>query len=139
MKNRIEELCNRPIIADRDLTKKPITPEEILDCLLLTAALDTENAAPIEQGMEALAACAPERLDACCMEGIVEFLRLSDELEEAQAECTDSLDLDDRLPEVAAACQALRFVALLHPQYAEALNIAAEIMEEWWTPFELEE
>ena len=43
MKNRIEELCKRPIIAPRDLETEPITRQEILDCLLLTALLDKEN------------------------------------------------------------------------------------------------
>ena len=45
MQTRIEELCNRPVITPpRDLESEPITRQEILDCLLLTAALEREHA-----------------------------------------------------------------------------------------------
>ena len=54
MKTRIEELCNRHIAGTtvpRDLNERPITTAEILDCLLLTAALDREHAGQIKQAI----------------------------------------------------------------------------------------
>ena len=141
MRTRIEELCNRHIAGvtiPRDLIAQPITPEETLDCMLLTAALDREHAGPMMRAMEALAKIAPA-LEPACHEWIDDFERLLDMSRQNPAMATDYLDLDDRLPEMRAAWTALCDIGDEHPAQAQYLYDGAHFMEEYWTPLTLEE
>jgi len=136
VKTRIEELCNRHIAGitiPRNLTEQPITPEEILDCLLLTAALDRKHAGQIKQAMEAMAFCTPDIAD-IAKRNLAELRRLPEILRDSPTLLTDYVDLEDRLPEMKAACQALRTMAAVNPAQAEYLNSAATILEDSWTP-----
>jgi len=141
MNHRTQDLCNRPIagrMVPRDLSKEPITQPEILDCLLLTAALDREHAGQMKQAIEAMAFCAPDIADVA-KQNLGELRRLPNLLREDPALLTDYVDLDDRLPEMAAARQALRAIAAANPGQAKYLNAAADAMEAWWAPLEYEE
>jgi len=138
-KNRVAALCKRPILAGRDLSKLPITPQEILDCMELTAAFAGEHTAQIIQGMEALAACEYDYVNSHCVEDLLDLRGLPEDLKADPEMLTDYADTEDRVREITEACQALRFTAVLHPAQAEFLNAAADIVEEWWTPFGLEE
>ena len=136
--SRIETLCRQRIIHERDLEREPITQQEILDCMLLTAALDREHSVQIKQAMEALAFCSPDIADVA-KQNLGELRRLPNLLREDPALLTDYVDLDDRLPEMAAARQALRAIAAANPGQAEYLNAAADILEQYWTPLKYEE
>jgi len=136
--SRIETLCRQRIVGERDLAEQPITPQEVLDCLLLTAALDRKHAGQIKQAIQAKAFCAPETTD-ICKKTLSELRRLPEFLRQNTDQLTDRLDLDDRLPEMEAARQALRAAAAANPAQAEYLNTAADILEEWWTPLTLDE
>ena len=130
MNHRTQDLCNRPIagkMVSRDLSKEPITQQELLDCMLLTAALDREHAVQIKQAMEAMMVCAPDIAD-LAKQNLGELRRLPGLLRE---DLTDYVDLDDRLPEMAAARQALRAIAAASPGQAEYLNAAADILESY--------
>jgi len=139
LKNRVEALCNRAILADRDLSDFPITPQEILDCMELSAALAKEHTAKIIQGMEALAACEYDWVNNHCVENLLDLRSLPEDLKANPDMLTDHVDTEDRVRDMTAACQALRFIAVLHPAQAEPLNAVAEIMETWWTPFSLDD
>jgi len=139
MQTRIEELCNRPVITPpRDLESEPITRQEILDCLLLTAALEREHAVQIKQAMEAMAFCAPDIAD-LCKRNLAELRRLPELLREDATMPTDYLDLDDRQTEMSVAWQSLRAIAAANPAQAEYLNAGADILESYWPPLTLEE
>ena len=138
MPTRIEELCKRPVVAPRDLEAEPITRQEILDCLLLTAALDRENAGQLKQAMEAMAFRSPGIAD-ICKKALGELRCLPELLRQKPDPLTDQLDLDDRLPEMTAAREALRGIADAYPAQAEYLNAGADILETWWTPLTLED
>ena len=141
MNNRIEDLCSRPIagtIIPRDLNEQPITRPEILDCLLLSAALDREHAGQMKQATAAMAFCMPD-IAGLCRQNLGELRRLPDLLWKTPALLTDYVDLDDRLPEMAAARQALRAIAAANPGQAKYLNTAADVLEAWWAPLEYEE
>ena len=136
MQTRIEELCNRPIAGitiPRDLNEQPITPQEILDCLLLTAALDREYTSQLKQAMEAMAFCSPDIAD-IAKRILAELRRLPEIRRDDRTLLTDLVDLEDRQPEMKAACQALRTMALANPAQSEYLNTAAVILEDSWTP-----
>jgi len=62
METRIEALCNRPVILPRDFNAEPVTPQEILDFMLLTAALDREHAEQMKRAVQAMMVCAPDML-----------------------------------------------------------------------------
>ena len=138
MQTRIEELCKRPIVAPRDLEAEPITRQEILDCLLLTAALDRENAGQLKQAMEAMAFCSPNIAD-IAKRNLAELRRLPEIRRDDRALPTDLVDLDDRLPEMTAAREALRGIADAYPAQAKYLNAGADILETWWTPITLDD
>jgi len=141
MRSRIEELCNRPVAGitiPRDLTAQPITLEETLDCMLLTAALEREHAGQMKQAMEAMAFCAPDIAD-LCKRNLAELRRLPEVQREDPAPLTDNIDLDDRLPEMEAAWTALCDIGDEHPAQAQYLYDGAHFMEEYWTPLTLEE
>jgi len=136
MRTRIEELCNRHIAGTtipRDLNERPITGPEILDCLLLTAALDREHAGQMKQAMEAIAFCMPETAD-LCKRALAELRRLPEVPREDPAPLTDSIDLEDRLPEMEAAWTALCDIGDENPAQAQYLYDGAHFMEEYWTP-----
>ena len=136
--SRVAALCQHRIINERNLIEQPITRQELLDCMLLTAALDREHASQIKQAVTAMAFCTPETAD-ICKRTLAELRRLPELLREDATMPTDYLDLDDRQAEMAAAWQSLRVNAAASPAQADYLNAAADIMEEWWTPFGLEE
>ena len=138
MGNRIEVLCQYRIIAERDLTEQPITHQELLDCMLLTAVLDKEHTIQIKMAMEALAFCTPSIAD-ICKKNLGELRRLPELLRKDPALLTDYVDLEDRQAEITAACQFLRTIATANPPQAGYLNIAADIMERYWIPFEYDE
>jgi hypothetical protein len=69
----------------------------------------------------------------------VELARLPEPTEADPGRLTDYGDTEDRLPEITAACRALRFIALMHPGLSNHLNAAVDIMEAWWPPLTLEE
>ena len=149
MNSRIQELCSRPIagrMIPRDLNEEPITKSEILDCLLLTAALDREHANQIKQGIEAMMICAPDIADLC--KRTLAALR-----QIAPARLIDHVNLEDRLPEVSvrkrahvnecerqftqqftAAWLALRTMADANPNQAVYLKTAADTLEDSWSP-----
>jgi len=110
METRIEELCNRPVILPRDFDIEPVTPQELLDCLLLTAALDREYAPQLKEAMEAYGVCMPAFLD-LAKKNLGELRRLPDTLRENPTVLTDYVDNEDRLPEMTQAGQALRAIA----------------------------
>ena len=132
METRIEKLCNRPIILPRDFNAEPITPQELLDCLLLTAALDREYAEQMKRAVQTIMVCAPEVAD-LCKRTIFDLRHLPSVM------LTDYVDLDDRMPEMAAACQTLRAMAVANPNQAEWLNAAADLLVKSWNPLEYEE
>ena len=141
MQTRIEELCANPggIIGARDLSESPVTPQEILDCLLLTAALAGEHTVQITRGMEALAACEYDWLNSHCAENLLDLHSLPEDLKADPELLTDYVDAEDRLRDMTAVCQALRGIAVLHPEQAGPLHTAADIMEAWWTPLTLDD
>jgi ribulose bisphosphate carboxylase small subunit len=136
--SHIKALCNHSIITPREMNAQPVTPQEILDCMLLTAALDRENAPQIKKAMEAFASCRCDTAD-ICKRNLGELRRLPKLLREAPVLLTDTLDLEDRLAEMTAAAQAMRVMAAENPNQAEYLNPAADAMETWWQPLTLEE
>ena len=138
MASRAEILCRQRIVNERNLTGQPITRQEILDCLLLTAVFDREHTDQIKQAVVTLAFCMPEIAD-ICKRTLAELRRLPELLRKAPESLTDIIDLDDRQPEMAAAWQRLRAIAAENPAQAEYLNAGANIMETWWTPLTLEE
>jgi len=138
MLTRIEELCKRPVVAPRDMEAEPITRQEILDCLLLTAALDRENAGQLKQAMEAMAFCSPGIAD-ICKKALGELRHLAEIRRDDRALPTDIIDLEDRLPEMTAAREALHGIADEYPAQAEYLNAGADVLENWWTPLTLED
>ena len=138
MTSRAVILCRQRIIGERDLTVQPLTRQEILDCLLLTAVFDREHTDQIKQAVVTMAFCMPEIAD-ICKKTLAELRRLPELLRKVPAMLTDYLDTEDRVSDMTAACQALRSIAAANPAQDEYLNAAAEIMEEWWTPLTLEE
>ena len=131
--SRIETLCRQRVINRGDLNEEPITQPEILDCLLLTAALDREHTGQMKQAIEAVAFCMPGIADVA-KQNLGDLRRLPEALRRDPALLTDYVDLDDRLPEMAAARQALRSIAIDNPGQAEYLNAAADILEAWVRP-----
>ena len=139
MKTRIEELCNRPVITPpRDLESEPISRQEILDCLLLTAVFEKERLPEIYMAMVVLAALTRGR-DEHSQEALAEAKSLRELPEDRPTLLTDYVDLDDRLPEMTVAWEALRDIADYYPAQAEYLNAAAGIMESYWPPLTPEE
>jgi hypothetical protein len=72
-------------------------------------------------------------------ETLAEAKRLPDLMLEDPALRTDYVDLDDRLPEMTAAWEALCDIGDRYPAQAEYLYDGAHFMEEYWTPLALEE
>ena len=127
MNSRIEELCKLPIAGE------PITQQEILDCLLLTAALDREHVIQIKQAMEAMMICVPG-LAFNCKKTLAELRSLPELRRENPALLIDHVSLEDRLPEMRAAWQTLRTLAAANPNQAAYLKTAADTLEDSWTP-----
>jgi len=127
VETRFEQLCNRPVILPRDFNAEPVTPRELLNCLLLTAALDRDHAEQMKRAVQTMMVCAPEVAD-LCKRTIFDLRHLPSVM------LTDYVD--NRLPEMTQAGQALRAMAAANPNQAEWLNAAADIMEEYWTPLD---
>ena len=122
MQTRIKELCARPILVGRDLDKEPITPQEILDCLLLNAALSSEHTDRMLLAVMEMEAIVPELAR--------QHRQHIDALEDLP-ELADHATAEDRLRDMAAARKGLRLMAVLHPVQANILNIAADLLGNW--------
>jgi len=138
MNNRTAILCQCRIITERDLNEQPITSQELLDCMLLTAVFDKERFVQIKQAVQALAFCTPSIAD-ICKKNLRELRRLPELLRKEPALLADNINLEDRQMEMTAAGQCLRDTAAANPAQADYLNTAADIMDHYWTPLEYEE
>jgi hypothetical protein len=125
VESRIAGLLSQPIVASRDLNTDPITPQEILDCLLLTAALNREHVEPIKRAVQAMVACASDIAD-ICKRSLFKLRHLP------SVPLIDHVNFEDRLTEMRAAWQGLHDMVAANPAQAEWLNAAAEAMETRW-------